>query len=94
MKGFRVRVSSSLLELTWRYDTSFRRTPSMVCSLAPFDGAPGLSTDVDRDVAGPDGSVAPLAERLVDSHTGPSTAASRAERREAILRGPGEARPR
>jgi RNA polymerase sigma-70 factor (ECF subfamily) len=44
----------------------------------------GPEHDVDRDVAWRDGTVAPLAERLVDSHTGPSTAASRAERREAI----------
>ena len=40
----------------------------------------GPEHDVDRDVAGPEGPSAPLAEYLIDSHTGPNTALSRAER--------------
>src|SRR5262245_1832310 len=47
-------------------------------------GAMGPERDVDRDVAWPEGSVAPLAEHLVDSQTGPSTALSRAERCEVV----------
>ena len=47
-------------------------------------GALGPEHDVDRDVAWPDGSVAPLAEHLVDSQTGPNTALSRAERCEVV----------
>jgi DNA-directed RNA polymerase specialized sigma24 family protein len=47
-------------------------------------GALGPEHDVAREVAWPDGSAAPLAEHLVDSQTGPSTALSRAERREAV----------
>jgi RNA polymerase sigma-70 factor (ECF subfamily) len=43
-------------------------------------GALGPERDVDRDLPWPDGSAAPLAEHLVDSHTGPETALSRAER--------------
>jgi RNA polymerase sigma-70 factor (ECF subfamily) len=43
-------------------------------------GALGPEHNVDRDIAWRDASVAPLAERLVDSQTGPSTAVSRAER--------------
>lgn len=45
----------------------------------------GPEHNVDRDRAWPDGSVAPMAEHLVDSQTGPSTALSRAERREVVL---------
>jgi len=47
-------------------------------------GALGPEHDVDRDIAWPDGSAAPLAEHLVDSHTGPKTAMSRAERSEVV----------
>ncbi len=47
-------------------------------------GALGPEHDVDRDIAWPDGFVGPLAEHLVDSHTGPSTALSRAERCEVV----------
>jgi RNA polymerase sigma-70 factor (ECF subfamily) len=43
-------------------------------------GAMGPEHDVDRGLAWPDGSAAPLAEKLIDSRTGPSTALSRAER--------------
>jgi RNA polymerase sigma-70 factor, ECF subfamily len=43
-------------------------------------GALGPQHDVDREVPWPDGSAAPLAEHLVDSQTGPSSAMSRAER--------------
>lgn len=42
--------------------------------------AMGPEHDVDRDIAWPDGSVVPLAEKLIDSQTGPNTALSRAER--------------
>jgi RNA polymerase sigma-70 factor (ECF subfamily) len=44
----------------------------------------GPEHNVNRDVAWPDDSVAPLAERLVDSQTGPNTALSRAERCEVV----------
>lgn len=44
----------------------------------------GPGRDVDRDAAWPDGSADPLAERLVESRTGPASALSRAERREAV----------
>src|SRR5262249_7382480 len=44
----------------------------------------GPEHDVDRNVALPEGPSAPLAEYLVDSQTGPSTALSRAERCEAV----------
>ena len=44
----------------------------------------GPEHNVDRDVAWPEGSAAPLAEHLVDSQTGPSTAFSRAERCEVV----------
>ena len=47
-------------------------------------GALGPEHDVDRDIAWPDASVAPLAQRLVDSQTGPNTALSREERREVV----------
>ena len=47
-------------------------------------GALGPEHNVDRDIAWPDGSVAPLAEHLVDSQTGPSSALSRAERCEVV----------
>jgi RNA polymerase sigma-70 factor (ECF subfamily) len=40
----------------------------------------GPEHNVDRDVAWPDDSVAPLAEHMIDSQTGPNTALSRAER--------------
>jgi RNA polymerase sigma-70 factor (ECF subfamily) len=40
----------------------------------------GPEHDVGRDIAWLEGSVAPLAEHLVDSQTGPNTALSRAER--------------
>jgi RNA polymerase sigma-70 factor (ECF subfamily) len=40
----------------------------------------GPEHNVDRDIAWSQGSVAPLAEHLVDSQTGPTTALSRAER--------------
>jgi RNA polymerase sigma-70 factor (ECF subfamily) len=43
-------------------------------------GALGPEHDVARDVPWPDESAAPLAEHLVDSQTGPTTALSRAER--------------
>ncbi|MGE3821344.1 MAG: RNA polymerase sigma factor [Isosphaeraceae bacterium] len=48
--------------------------------------AVGPERDVGRDVAwaGAGGSADPLAERLVDSQTGPATALSRAERREIV----------
>jgi RNA polymerase sigma-70 factor (ECF subfamily) len=42
--------------------------------------AMGPEHDVDRDIAWPDGSAVPLAEKLIDSETGPGTALSRAER--------------
>ena len=44
----------------------------------------GPQRDVSRDVGWPDGSVVPLAEKLVDSQTGPVTALSRAERCEMV----------
>ena len=44
----------------------------------------GPEHNVDRDRAWPDGSVAPMAEQLVDSQTGPNTALSRAERCEVV----------
>ena len=44
----------------------------------------GPEHNVDRDVAWPEGSAAPLAEHLVDSQTGPNTALSRAECREIV----------
>jgi len=44
----------------------------------------GPEHDVGRDIAWPGGSAAPLAEHLVDSHTGPNTALSRAERCEVV----------
>jgi RNA polymerase sigma-70 factor (ECF subfamily) len=47
-------------------------------------GALGPEHNVDRDVAWPEGSAAPLAEHLVDSQTGPNTALSRAERCEVV----------
>ena len=47
-------------------------------------GALGPEHNVDRDVAWPEGSAAPLAEHLVDSQTGPKTALSRAECREVV----------
>jgi RNA polymerase sigma-70 factor (ECF subfamily) len=47
-------------------------------------GALGPVHNVDRDIAWPDGSVAPLVEHLVDSQTGPNTALSRAERCEMV----------
>jgi RNA polymerase sigma-70 factor (ECF subfamily) len=47
-------------------------------------GALGPQHHVDRDVAWPDDSVAPLAEHLVDSQTGPKTALSHAERCEVV----------
>jgi RNA polymerase sigma-70 factor (ECF subfamily) len=47
-------------------------------------GAMGAEHDVDREIAWPAGAVAPLAEHLVDSQTGPKTAVSRAERREVV----------
>jgi RNA polymerase sigma-70 factor (ECF subfamily) len=47
-------------------------------------GAMGPEHDVDREIAWPAGSAAPLAEHLVDSHTGPNTALSRAERRQIV----------
>ena len=47
-------------------------------------GAMGPQHDVDREVGWAEGSAAPLAEHLVDSHTGPNTAVSRAERREVV----------
>ncbi|MFO0892576.1 MAG: sigma-70 family RNA polymerase sigma factor [Isosphaeraceae bacterium] len=43
-------------------------------------GALGPTRDVDRDVPWPCNSADPLAEHLVDSQTGPTTALSRAER--------------
>ncbi len=47
-------------------------------------GALGPQRDVDREVGWAEGSAAPLAEQFVDSHTGPTTAASRSERREVV----------
>jgi RNA polymerase sigma-70 factor (ECF subfamily) len=47
-------------------------------------GALGPEHDVDREIAHPGGSAAPLAQHLVDSQTGPNTAFSRAERCEAV----------
>ncbi len=47
-------------------------------------GAMGPQRDVDREVGWAEGSAAPLAEYLVDSQTGPTTAASRAERCEVV----------
>jgi RNA polymerase sigma-70 factor (ECF subfamily) len=47
-------------------------------------GAMGPEHAVDREMAWPDGSAAPLAEHLVDSQTGPNTALSRAERCEVV----------
>jgi RNA polymerase sigma-70 factor (ECF subfamily) len=47
-------------------------------------GAMGPEHDVDREVPWPDPAAAPLADCLVDSHTGPNTALSRAERREVV----------
>ena len=44
----------------------------------------GPEHDVARDVPWPEGSAAPLAEHLVDSQTGPTTALSRAERCEVV----------
>ena len=47
-------------------------------------GALGPERDVAREVAWPEGSAAPLAQHLVDSQTGPTTALSRAERCEVV----------
>ncbi|MFI5455555.1 MAG: RNA polymerase sigma factor [Isosphaerales bacterium] len=47
-------------------------------------GAMGPEHDVDREVGGAEGFAARLAEQLVDSHTGPNTAVSRAERHEVV----------
>ncbi len=47
-------------------------------------GAMGPEHDVDREIGGGHGSAAGLAEQLVDSHTGPTTSVSRAERREVV----------
>jgi RNA polymerase sigma-70 factor (ECF subfamily) len=47
-------------------------------------GAMGPEHAIDREIAWPDGSAAPLAEHLVDSQTGPNAALSRAERRELV----------
>jgi RNA polymerase sigma-70 factor (ECF subfamily) len=47
-------------------------------------GAMGPERAIDREIAWPDGSAAPLAEHLVDSQTGPSAAVSRAERCELV----------
>ncbi len=46
--------------------------------------AMGPQRDVDREIGWADGSAAPLADHLVDSHTGPVTDVSRAERREVV----------
>jgi len=47
-------------------------------------GAMGPEHDVDREIGGSHGSAAGLADHLVDSHTGPTTSVSRAERREVV----------
>jgi RNA polymerase sigma-70 factor, ECF subfamily len=47
-------------------------------------GALGPQHNLDREVAWAGGSVAPLAEHVVDSQTGPNTALSRAERCEVV----------
>lgn len=47
-------------------------------------GALGPMRDAGRDVPWPDDSLAPLAEHLVDSRTGPDTALSRDERRAVV----------
>jgi len=47
-------------------------------------GAMGPQHDVDREIGNGEVSAARLAEQLVDSHTGPNTAVSRAERREVV----------
>jgi RNA polymerase sigma-70 factor (ECF subfamily) len=44
----------------------------------------GPEQNVDRDIPWLDGSAAPLAERLADSQTGPTSALSRAERCEVV----------
>jgi RNA polymerase sigma-70 factor (ECF subfamily) len=46
--------------------------------------AMGPEHNLNRDISWPDTSAAPLAEHLVDSHTGPSSALSRAERAEVV----------
>jgi len=60
-------------------------------ALSPLDrlrevirGAMGPEHDVDREIGGSHGSAAGLADHLVDSHTGPTTSVSRAERREVV----------
>jgi RNA polymerase sigma-70 factor (ECF subfamily) len=64
---------------TWVYGQVHDRLTEIVRT------ALGPERDLNRDAAWPDGSADPLAERLVDSETGPTTALSRNERR-AIVR--------
>jgi RNA polymerase sigma-70 factor (ECF subfamily) len=47
-------------------------------------GALGPKHDIGREMPWPEGSAAPLADHLVDSQTGPTTAMSRDERREVV----------
>jgi len=47
-------------------------------------GALGPHHDVARNVPWPDGSAAPMAEHMIDSQTGPTTALSRADRCEVV----------
>ena len=63
---------------TWVYGQVVDRLIELVRS------ALGPEHNVARDIPWPDGSAAPLAERLVDSQTGPTSALSRAERSEVI----------
>jgi RNA polymerase sigma-70 factor (ECF subfamily) len=63
---------------TWIYAQVLDRLREVVRS------ALGPQRSVDRDIDWPDDSHAPLAERLVDSHTGPNTGLSRIERCEIV----------
>jgi DNA-directed RNA polymerase specialized sigma24 family protein len=63
---------------TWVYgQVHDRLTEAVRAALGP-------TRDVNRDAAWPDGSADPLAERLLDSETGPATALSREERRQIV----------
>lgn len=62
----------------WVYGQVLDRLTELIRS------AMGPKHDVDREIGWAGGSAAPLAEHVVDSHTGPDTALSRAERCEVV----------
>jgi RNA polymerase sigma-70 factor (ECF subfamily) len=63
---------------TWVYGQVHDRLTEVVRA------ALGSERNLNRDAAWPDGSADPLAECLVDSKTGPTTALSRSERRATV----------